>query len=113
MTCMRRAVLHIRPVRTPEGVLFPKGTVCPEHVWATCPGQTAPFGNPIFGLIVHAHSCYQSENICYICLLKRAIDPGALNRFIYQDNNAIRITYQEVFVDFQLYIKYYMLIKTR
>ena len=102
MTCIRRAVLHIRPVRTPEGVLFPKGTVCPEHVWGTCPVQPAPFGNPIFGWIVHAYSCHQSENICSICLLKREIDPGVLNRFIYQDNNAIRIACQEVFVDFQL-----------
>ena len=113
MTCIRRAVLHIRPLRTPKGVPFPKGTVCPKHVWGTCPVQPAPFGNPIFSLIVHACSCYQSENISFLCLLKRVIDPSVLNHFIRYDNNAIRITCQEVFVDFLIQIKYDMLINTK
>ncbi len=43
---------------------------------------TAPVRNLIFCLIVHGYSCYQSENICSICLLKRAIDPGVLNHSI-------------------------------
>ena len=38
------------------------------------------------------------------------INPSVLNRSIRYDNNAIRITCQEVFVDFQIYIKYDMLI---
>ena len=34
------------------------------------------------GLIVHAYSCYQSENIYFICLLKRVIDPSVLNHSV-------------------------------
>ena len=117
MTCIRRAVLHVYAgrcyiyalYRTPKGVPFPKGTVCPKHVWGTCPVQPYPFGNPIFSLIVHAYSCYQSENISFLCLLKRVIDPSVLNHLILYDNNAIRITCQEVFVDFLALIKYDML----
>ena len=67
------------PLRNAVGVPFPKGTVCPKHVWGTCPVQPAPFGNPIFSLTVHAYSCYQSENIFSKCLLKRVIDPSVLN----------------------------------
>ena len=36
----------------------------------------------IFGLIVHACSCCQSENNSSICLLKCVIDPSVLNHFI-------------------------------
>ena len=43
---------------------------------------TAPVRNLIFGLIVHAYSCYQSENIYFICLLKRVIDPSVLNHSV-------------------------------
>ena len=92
---------------------FSKRNCLSEHVWGTCPVQPAPFGNPIFSLIVHACSCYQSENISFLCLLKRVIDPSVLNHFIRYDNNAIRITCQEVFVDFLIQIKYDMLINTK
>ena len=44
--------------------------------------RNSPVRNPIFSLIVHAYSCYQSENIYSICLLKRVIDPSVLNRSI-------------------------------
>ena len=40
------------------------------------------------------------------------IDPSVLNHPIKYDNNAIRITCQEVFVDFLINIKYDMLINT-
>nr|DAH87697.1 MAG TPA: hypothetical protein [Caudoviricetes sp.] len=36
----------------------------------------------IFGQIVHAYSCYQSENNSFLCLLKRVIDPSVLNHFL-------------------------------
>ena len=82
------------------GVLFPKGTVCPLHVWGTCPVQPALLETTIFSLPVHIYSCWQSENIFSKCLLKRAIDPSVLNRSIRYDNNAVRITCQDVFLDF-------------
>ena len=99
------------PLPNAYGVAFPKGTVCPKHVWGTCPVQPAPFGNPIFSLIVHACSCYQSENISFLCLLKRVIDPSVLNHSICYDNNANRITCQELFLDFFKNNKYDRLIK--
>ena len=115
MTCMRRAVLHIRPLRTPKGVHFLPVPVPFSHVplGGTWLNGTAPVRNPIFSLIVHAYSCYQSENIYSICLLKHVIDPSVLNHSFQYDNNAIRITCQEVFVDFWIYIKYDMLINTK
>ena len=116
MTCIRRAVLHIRPLRTPKGVPFlpvsaPFLTL--TSLVRLVAKRNSPVRNPIFSLIVHAYSCYQSENIYSICLLKRVIDPSVLNRSIQYDNNAIRITCQEVFVDFWIYIKYDMLINTK
>ena len=44
--------------------------------------RQAPVRNLIFGLIVHAYSCYQSENISFLCLLKRVINPSVLNHSI-------------------------------
>ena len=113
MTCIRRAVLHIRPLRTPKGVPFPKGTVCPNTSGGRAPSSQPLLETTIFGLTVHAYSCYQNENISSLCLLKRVIDPSVLNHFIRYDNNAIRITCQEVFVDFLIQIKYDMLINTK
>ncbi len=46
------------------------------------PRPASPFENPISSLIVHAYSCCQSENISFICLLKRVIDPSVLNHSI-------------------------------
>ena len=73
MTCMRRAVLHIRPLRTPKGVPFlpvsaPFLTL--TSLVRLVAKRNSPVRNPIFSLIVHAYSCYQSENIYSICLLK-------------------------------------------
>ena len=82
MTCMRRAVLHIRPLRTPLGVPFPKGTVCPNTSGGRAPSSQPLLETTIFGLIVHAYSCYQSENVSSLCLLKRVIDPIVLNHSI-------------------------------
>ncbi len=65
----------------------------------------------IFILTVHAHSCCQSENIFFKCLLKRVIDPSVLNHSICYDNNANRITCQELFLDFFKNNKYDRLIK--
>ncbi len=84
---MRRAVLHIRPLRTPKGVPFPSGTVCPFlTLWGPCKARgytDQPLSETtIFGLTVHAYSCYQSENISSLCLLKRVIDPSVLNHSI-------------------------------
>ena len=105
--------VHIRPLRTPKGVPFlpvsaPFLTL--TSLVRLVAKRNSPVRNPIFSLIVHAYSCYQSENIYSICLLKRVINPSVLNHSIRYDNNAIRITCQEVFVDFQIYIKYDMLI---
>ena len=74
--------------------------------------RQAPVRNLIFGLIVHAYSCYQTENTSFLCLLKRVIDPSVLKHPIEYDNNAIRITCQEVLIDFLINIKYDMLINT-
>ncbi|BBD25855.1 hypothetical protein KUB3006_C22820 [Enterococcus faecalis] len=82
MTCMRRAVLHIRPLRTPLGVPFPKGTVCPNTSGGRAPSSQPLLETTIFGLIVHAYSCYQSENVSSLCLLKRVIDLIVLNHSI-------------------------------
>ena len=82
MTCIRRAVLHIRPLRTPKGVPFPKGTVCPNTSGGRAPSSQPLLETTIFGLTVHAYSCYQSENISSLCLLKRVIDPSVLNHSI-------------------------------
>ena len=67
----------------------------------------------VFGRIVHAYSCYQSENNSFLCLLKRVIDLIVLNHYILHDNNAVRITCQELFLDFFGYNKYDRLIKER
>ena len=85
MTCIRRAVLHIRPLRTPKGVPFlpvsaPFLTL--TSLVRLVAKRNSPVRNPIFSLIVHAYSCYQSENIYSVCLLKRVIDPSVLNRSI-------------------------------
>ena len=40
------------------------------------------------------------------------IDPSVLNHSVLYDNNAIRITCQEVLIDFLINIKYDMLINT-
>ena len=82
MTCMRRAVLHIRPLRTPKGVPFPKGTVCPNTSGGRAPSSQPLLETTIFGLTVHAYSCYQNENTSFLCLLKRVIDPSVLNHSI-------------------------------
>ena len=58
--------------------------------------------NTVFGRIAHAYSCYQSENNSFLCLLKRAIDLIMLNHYICYDNNAVRITCQELFLDFSV-----------
>ena len=88
VTCIRRAVLHvyagrcyIYALRTPKGVLscLP---VLNAHEPCSWLNGTAPVRNLIFGLIVHAYSCYQSENIYFICLLKRVIDPSVLNHSV-------------------------------
>ncbi|OMK21847.1 Uncharacterised protein [Clostridioides difficile] len=65
----------------------------------------------IFSLTVHAYSCCQSENIFSKCLLKRVIDLIVLNHSICYDNNAIRITCQELSLDFFNDNKYDRLIK--
>lgn len=82
VTCIRRAVLHIRPLRTPLGVPFPKGTVCPNTSGGRAPSSQPLLETTIFGLIVHAYSCYQSENVSSLCLLKRVIDLIVLNHSI-------------------------------
>ena len=69
--------------------------------------------NTVFGRIVHAYSCYQSENNSFLCLLKRVINLIVLNHYICYDNNAFRITCQELFLDFFSYNKYDRLIKER
>jgi len=79
---MRRAVLHIRPLRTPKGVPFPKGTVCPNTSGGRAPSSQPLLETTIFGLTAHAYSCYQNENISSLCLLKRVIDPSVLNHSI-------------------------------
>lgn len=79
---LRRAVLHIRPLRTPLGVPFPKGTVCPNTSGGRAPSSQPLLETTIFGLIVHAYSCYQSENVSSLCLLKRVIDLIVLNHSI-------------------------------
>ena len=38
--------------------------------------------NTYLEVIVHAYSCYQSENIYSICLLKHVIDPSVLNHSV-------------------------------
>ena len=116
MTCMCRAVLHIRPLRTPKGVPFlpvsaPFLTL--TSLVRLVAKRNSPVRNPIFSLIVHAFSCYQSENIYSICLLKHVIDPSVLNHSIYHDNNSIRITCQDIFLDFLQQNKYDRLIKER
>ena len=113
MTCMRRAVLHIRPLRTPLGVPFPKGTVCPNTSGGRAPSSQPLLETTIFGLTDHAYSCYQNENTSFLCLLKRVIDLIVLNHYILHDNNAVRITCQELFLDFFGYNKYDRLIKER
>lgn len=70
-------------------------------------------GVTVFGRIVHAYSCYQSENNSFLCLLKRVINLIVLNHYICYDNNAFRITCQELFLDFFVYNKYDRLIKER
>ena len=117
MTCMRRAVLHIRPVRNACGVPFSSCTspVLNAHEplggsWLNGAGTGR---NTVFGRIVHAYSCYQSENNSFLCLLKRVINLIVLNHYICYDNNAFRITCQELFLDFFVYNKYDRLIKER
>ena len=113
MTCIRRAVLHIRPLRTPKGVPFQKELSVRSTSGGRVPSSQPLLETMIFGLIVHAYSCYQSENNSFICLLKLVIDPSVLNHFIWYDNNAIRITCQELFLDFLEQNKYDRLIKSR
>lgn len=115
MTCMRRAVLHIRPVRNAYGVPFLPAPAPFSHEplggsWLNGAGTGR---NTVFGRIVHAYSCYQSENNSFLCLLKRVIDLIVLNHYILHDNNAVRITCQELFLDFFGYNKYDRLIKER
>ena len=81
MTCIRRAVLHIRPLRTPKGVF--SSCACPvlnahEPLGGSWLNGTAPVRNPVFGRIVHAYSCCQSENMSFLCLLKHVIDLACL-----------------------------------
>ena len=116
MTCMRRAVLHIRPVRNAYGVPFlpaPAPFLTLTSLVRLVAKRNSPVRNPIFSLIVHAYSCYQSENNSFLCLLKRVIDLIVLNHYILHDNNAVRITCQELFLDFFGYNKYDRLIKER
>ena len=115
MTCIRRAVLHIRPVRNACGVPFSSCT-CPvlnahEPLGGSWLNGAGTGRNTVFGQIVHAYSCYQSENISFPCLLKRVIDLIVLNHYICYDNNAVRITCQDVFLDFSQTNKYDKLIK--
>ncbi len=77
------------------------------------PRPASPFENPISSLIVHAYSCCQSENIFSKCLLKRVIDLIVLNHSICYDNNAIRITCQELSLDFFNDNKYDRLINNK
>ena len=115
MTCMRRAVLHIRPVRNACGVPFSSCTSpvlnAHEPLGGSWLNGTGTGRNTVFGQIVHAYSCYQSENSSFLCLLKRVIDLIVLNHYICYDNNAVRITCQDVFLDFSQTNKYDKLIK--
>ena len=115
MTCIRRAVLHIRPVRNAWRRSLSSCT-CPvlnahEPLGGSWLNGTGTGRNTVFGQIVHAYSCYQSENISFPCLLKRVIDLIVLNHYICYDNNAVRITCQDVFLDFSQTNKYDKLIK--
>ena len=115
MTCMRRAVLHIRPVRNACGVPFSSCTSpvlnAHEPLGGSWLNGTGTGRNTVFGQIVHAYSCYQSENNSFLCLLKRVINLIVLNHYICYDNNAFRITCQDVFLDFSQTNKYDKLIK--
>lgn len=75
------------------GVPFPKGTVCPNTSGGRAPSSQPLLETTIFSLTVHAHLCYQSENIFSKCLLSRVIDLIVFNRSICYDNNANRITF--------------------
>ena len=100
------------PLPNAYGVAFPKGTVCPKHVWGTCPVQPALFGNHDFQSDSPCSFMLSKvKNIFFKCLLKRVIDPSVLNHSICYDNNANRITCQELFLDFFKNNKYDRLIK--
>ena len=111
MTCIRRAVLHIRPCPTPTALPFQKELSVRNTSGGRAPSSQPFLETTIFILTVHAHSCCQSENIFFKCLLKRVIDPSVLNHSICYDNNANRITCQELFLDFFKNNKYDRLIK--
>lgn len=119
MTCIRRAVLHVYAGRCYIYALCERlkaFSFQKELSVRNTSGGRAPSSQPflettIFSLTVHAHSCCQSENIFFKCLLKRVIDPSVLNHSICYDNNANRITCQELFLDFFKNNKYDRLIK--
>lgn len=84
VTCMRRAVLHIRPASgTPEGVPF-QNRLSVRNTF----GERAPSSQPIletmiFSPTVHMYSCCQSENIFSKYLLKPVIHLNVLNHSIW------------------------------
>ena len=90
VTCIRRAVLHVYAGRCYIYALYERLKAFPfqkELSVRNTSGGRAPSSQPllettIFGLIVHAYSCYQNENISSLCLLKRVIDPSVLNHSI-------------------------------
>ena len=116
MTCMRRAVLHIRPLRTPKGVPFlpvsaPFLTL--TSLVRLVAKRNSPSQKPYFRSDSPCLFMLSKWKYIFLCLLKRVIDPSVLNHSIWCDNNAIRITCQEVLIDFLINIKYDMLINTK
>ena len=101
----------IRPCPTPTALPFQKELSVRNTSGGRAPSSQPFLETTIFSLTVHAHSCCQSENIFFKCLLKRVIDPSVLNHSIRYDNNANRITCQELFLDFFKNNKYDRLIK--
>ena len=101
----------IRPCPTPTALPFQKELSVRNTSGGRAPSSQPFLETTIFSLTVHAHSCCQSENIFFKCLLKRVIDPSVLNYSICYDNNANRITCQELFLDFFKNNKYDRLIK--
>ena len=93
ITCIRRAVLHIRPCPTPTAFPFQKELSVRNTSGGCAPSSQPLLETTIFSLTVHAHLCYQSENIFSKCLLSRVIDLIVFNRSICYDNNANRITF--------------------
>ena len=101
----------IRPCPTPTALPFQKELSVRNTSGGRAPSSQPFLETTIFSLTVHAHSCCQSENIFFKCLLKRVIDLIVLNHSICYDNNANRITCQEIFLDFFKNNKYDRLIK--